>query len=122
MSLRRSRQTARRWLRDGQGRLISATMSNLFAEVGGALMTPALERCRGPGVARAAGWAVYLQARVVQLCIDPLSAAGTAFPGSSVRGILPVQSCGEWNEACWVVARRLQPHGLNLGLVMEQGG
>ncbi len=109
-------------LRDSHERMISATMANLFAVVGGELLTPALDRCGVAGVARAEVLAVCPQARVVELSLDALSAASEVFLSSSVRGILPVQSVAGRNFVSGEVARQLQQHWRNLGFVMEQGG
>ena len=109
-------------LRDSHDRVISATMANLFAVVGGELLTPALERCGVAGVARAEVLAMFPPARVVELTLDAVSAASEVFLSSSVRGILPVQSLDGWNFEPGVIARQLQQHWRNLGFVMEQGG
>ncbi len=109
-------------LRDGHDRVISATMSNLFAMVDGGLVTPRLDRCGVAGVARAEVLAVHPQARVVELSLEALSAATEVFLSSSVRGILPVQSLDEWNYAPGAVTRQLQQHWRKLGFSMEQCG
>ena len=98
-------------------------MSTLFAVIDRELMAPALDRCGAALVARARMRALCPQPRVVEWGVDALFATGSeVFPGSSVRGILPVQSRDEWNCACGVFARQLQQHVRNLGWVMEQGG
>lgn len=107
---------------DGRGRVISATMANLFALVDGQLLTPSLERCGVAGVARAEVLAACPQARVVELSLAALSAASEVFLTSSVRGILPVQSLDGWNYAPGAVTRQLQQHWRKLGFLMEQGG
>ncbi|MEO7052316.1 MAG: aminodeoxychorismate lyase [Rhodanobacter sp.] len=109
-------------LRDSHDRVISATMANLFAVVGGELLTPALDHCGVAGVARAEVLAMFPRARVVELTLDAVSAASEVFLSSSVRGILPVQSLGGWSFEPGVIARQLQQHWHNLGFVMEQGG
>jgi 4-amino-4-deoxychorismate lyase len=107
---------------DSHGRVISATMANLFAVVDGALLTPALDRCGVAGVARAEVLAVYPQAQVGKLSLDTLLGASEVFLSSSVRGILPVHSVDEQKYVPGVIARRLQQHWHNLGFSMEQGG
>ena len=109
-------------LRDAHGRVISATMANLFAVVDGELLTPALDRCGVAGVVRAEVLAVSAPARVTELSLDALSSASEVFLSSSVRGILPVQSLDEWNFVPGVVTRQLQRHWRNLGFLMERGG
>lgn len=109
-------------LRDSHDRVISATMSNLFAVVDGELVTPLLDRCGVAGVARAEVLAVYPRARMVELSLDVLSAASEVFLSSSVRGILPVQSVDDWSFVPGAVARQLQQHWRYLGFMMEQGG
>jgi 4-amino-4-deoxychorismate lyase len=107
---------------DSHGRVVSATMANLFAVVGGVLLTPALDRCGVAGVARAEVLAVCAQARVGELMLDDLRDASEVFLSSSVRGILPVRSLGERHYAVGGIARELQQHWRNLGFSMEQGG
>jgi 4-amino-4-deoxychorismate lyase len=107
---------------DIHGRVISATMANLFALVDGVLLTPAVDRCGVAGVARAEILATCPQAQVGPLTLDALRDASEIFLSSSVRGILPVQSLGERVYAPGAVARRLQQHWHNLGFSMEQGG
>lgn len=109
-------------LRDRHDRVISATMANLFAVVGGDLLTPVLDQCGVAGVARAEVLARYPRACVVELNLETLSAASEMFLSSSVRGILPVQSLDGRKFVPGVVARELQQHWRNLGFVMEQGG
>jgi len=107
---------------DSHGRVVSATMANLFAVVDGALLTPVLDRCGVAGVARAEVLAACPQARVGELTLDELRNASEVFLSSSVRGILPVCSLGERHYAVGGIARELQQHWRNLGFSMEQGG
>lgn len=107
---------------DGQGRVVSATMANLFAVVDDVLLTPALDRCGVAGVARAEVLAVYPQARIGELTLDSLLGASEVFLSSSVRGILPVRLLDERVYAPGTMARRLQQHWRDLGFSMEQGG
>ena len=107
---------------DSHGRVISATMANLFAVVDGVLLTPALDRCGVAGVARAEVLAACPQAQVGELTLDALLGASEVFLSSSVRGILPVQSLDDRAYATGVLTRRLQLHWHNLGFSMEQDG
>lgn len=109
-------------LRDSHGRVVSATMANLFAVIDGALLTPALDHCGVAGVARAEVLAVRPQTWVGELTLDALHGASEIFLSSSVRGILPVRSLGERNYAAGGVARELQQHWRDMGFPMEQGG
>ncbi|HUW51858.1 MAG TPA: aminodeoxychorismate lyase [Rhodanobacter sp.] len=109
-------------LRDQHGRVISATMANLFARIDGVLLTPALDRCGVAGVARAEVLEAYPQAQTAELTLDALLGAGEIFLSSSVRGILPVQSLGDRVYAPGSVTRQLQQHWRNLGFSMEHGG
>ena len=109
-------------LRDSHGRVISATMANLFALVGGEWLTPALDRCGVAGVARAEVLAICPQARVGELTLAVLRDAEEVFLSSSVRGILPVRSL---DDRCYVpgtMTRQLQQHWRDLGFSMEQDG
>lgn len=107
---------------DYRGRVISATMANLFAVVDDVLLTPTLDRCGVAGVARAEVLAACPQAQVGELTLDALLDASEIFLSSSVRGILPVCSLGEQEYVPGAIARRLQKHWQNLGFSMEQGG
>jgi 4-amino-4-deoxychorismate lyase len=107
-------------LLDGAGRVICATMANVFAVFDGVLVTPALERCGVAGVARAEVLATQLRAQVRDLRLDELLDAGEVFLTSSVRGILPVQAVGDKVLAPGPVTRALQRHWRDLGFPMEQ--
>lgn len=107
---------------DGHGRVISATMANLFAVVDGQLLTPALDRCGVAGVARAEVLSACPMARVGELTLDALFGATEVFLSSSVRGILPVQSLAERVYEPGALSRQLQRHWRNLGFSMEQDG
>ena len=109
-------------LLDSHGRVISATMANLFAVVDGELLTPSLDRCGVAGVARAEVLAACPQARVGELTLDTLLGAGEVFLSSSVRGILPVRSLDGCGYAPGATTRRLQQHWRDLGFSMEQDG
>jgi 4-amino-4-deoxychorismate lyase len=101
---------------DSHGRVISATMANVFAVVDGVLLTPALDCCGVAGVARAEVLATYPQTQVGELTLDALLGASEIFLSSSVRGILPVRSLGEQDYAVGEITRQLQQHWRNLGL------
>ncbi|HEY8587815.1 MAG TPA: aminodeoxychorismate lyase [Rhodanobacter sp.] len=107
---------------DSQGRVISATMANLFAQVDGEWLTPALDRCGVAGVARAEVLHVCPQIHVGELTLDALHAATEVFVSSSVRGIVPVRALENCHYEPGVVTRQLQQHWRELGFSMEQGG
>jgi 4-amino-4-deoxychorismate lyase len=107
-------------LLDGAGRVICATMTNVFAVIDGALVTPALERCGVAGVARAEVLATQVRAQVRDLRLDELLDASEVFLTSSVRGILPVQAVGDKVFAPGPVTRALQQHWRDLGFPLEQ--
>jgi len=105
-------------LLDGAGRVVSTTMANLFAVIGGVLVTPALERCGVAGVARAEVLAAR-QVQVRDLALGELLHADELFLSSSVRGIVPVQSMAETVYVAGPVTRALQAHWRGLGFPME---
>lgn len=107
-------------MRDGDGRVISATMANLFAVVGGVLLAPSLANCGVSGVARAEVLHVRPEAQVVALLPEVLGRADEVFLSSSVRGILPVQAVGDTVYVPGPVTRALQRHWRGLGFPMEQ--
>ncbi len=107
---------------DGHGKVISATMANLFAVIDGVLLTPALDRCGVAGVARSEVLASQPRTRVTELTLETLLGASEIFLSSSVRGIVPVKSLGEHAFAPGNTTRQLQQHWRNLGFLMEQGG
>ena len=107
---------------DSHGRVISATMANLFAVVDGELLTPALDRCGVAGIGRAEVLAQCPQARVAELALDTLRGASEVFLSSSVRGIVPVRWLDGCSYAPGVLTRRLQQHWRDLGFLMEQDG
>ncbi|MEP7186711.1 MAG: aminodeoxychorismate lyase [Rhodanobacter sp.] len=109
-------------MRDGHGKVISATMANVFAVIDGVLLTPALDRCGVAGVARAEVLALQPRARTAELTLETLRGASEVFLSSSVRGIVPVKSLGERGFAPGNTTRQLQQHWRNLGFLMEQGG
>ena len=105
-------------LLDAAGRVVSTTMANLFAVIGGALVTPALERCGVAGVARAEVLAVR-EVQVRELALGELLHASELFLSSSVRGIVPVRSMAETVYVPGPVTRGLQSHWRGLGFPME---
>lgn len=105
-------------LLDGAGRVICTTMANLFAVIGGVLVTPALERCGVAGVARAEVLGLR-EVEVRELALGELLHASELFLSSSVRGILPVRSMAETVYVPGPVTRALQSHWRGLGFPME---
>ena len=106
-------------LLDADGRVVSTTMANLFAVLGGRLVTPSLGRCGVAGVGRAE----VLAARDVDvrdLALGELLHASELFLSSSVRGILPVQALADTVYVPGPVTRALQSHWRGLGFPMEQ--
>ena len=103
-----------------RGRVICATMANVFAVINVVLVTPPLERCGVAGVARAEILATQVRAQVRDLRLDELLDASEVFLTSSVRGILPVQAVGDKVFAPGPVTRALQQHWRDLGFPMEQ--
>lgn len=101
---------------DSHGKVISATMANLFAVVDGTLLTPALNRCGVAGVARAEVLAAYPQTQVGALTLDALLGASEVFLSSSVRGILPVRSLDKQDYPVGETTHQLQQHWRDLGL------
>ncbi|MGN6384229.1 MAG: aminodeoxychorismate lyase [Dyella sp.] len=107
-------------LLDAAGRVVCATMANLFAVIDGMLVTPALERCGVAGVARAEVLATRPGAQVRDVRLDELLVASELFLTSSVRGILPVQAVGDKVFRPGPVTRALQQHWRTLGFSLEQ--
>ncbi|AIF47735.1 aminodeoxychorismate lyase [Dyella japonica] len=107
-------------MRDVDGRVISGTMTNLFAVLDGQLVTPALDRCGVAGVARAEVLVAMPEVRVRELRPEDLARADEVFLSSSVRGILPVQAVGDTVYGPGPVTRALQQHWRGLGFPMEQ--
>jgi 4-amino-4-deoxychorismate lyase len=105
-------------LLDASGRVVSTTMANLFAVIGGRLVTPSLERCGVAGVARAEVLAVR-ETDVRDLSPGELLQASELFLSSSVRGILPVQALADTVYVPGPVTRALQSHWRGLGFPME---
>jgi 4-amino-4-deoxychorismate lyase len=107
-------------LLDLEGRVVCATMANLFVVIDGALATPSVDRCGVAGVARAEVLSVRPDAQVTTLSPDQLQRASEVFLCSSVRGILPVQAVGDTVYGPGPVTRAMQYHWRGLGYPMEQ--
>jgi 4-amino-4-deoxychorismate lyase len=105
---------------DAGGRLVSATMANLFAVIDGELVTPPLGRCGVAGVARAEILAHAARVAERDVRLADLQRASEVFLSSSVRGVVPVQSLDEWRWAPGTVTRQWQRHWRQLGFPMEQ--
>lgn len=105
---------------DTEGRVVSGTMTNLFAVLDGRLVTPPVTRCGVAGVARAEILAARAEAQVMDIRPEELSRASEVFLSSSVRGILPVQAVGDTVYGPGPVTRALQLHWRGLGFPMEQ--
>lgn len=106
-------------LLDAEGRVVCATMSNVFAVIGGTVVTPSVVRCGVAGVARAEVLAAWQGVQVRDLALDELHSAQEVFLASSVRGILPVQAVGDKVFAPGPVARAMQRHWRALGFPLE---
>jgi len=76
---------------DPDGRVVCATAANLFARIGGAWCTPAVDACGVAGVARAEVLQKWPDCRTATIEMDALMQAEQIFLSSSVRGILPVR-------------------------------
>jgi 4-amino-4-deoxychorismate lyase len=105
---------------DGEGRIVCATMANVFAVIDGVLMTPALERCGVAGVARAEIVEAFASTRITDISLHTLRRAEELFLSSSVRGIVPIRSLGDRLYAPGNITRRVQQHWHTLGFSMEQ--
>ena len=106
-------------LRADDGRVISATMANVFAVIDGQLLTPALDRCGIAGVGRAEVLATDVHPRVARLSLEDLYNASEIFLSSSVRGIVPVRSINTKQFMPSALTRRLQQHWRDLGFPLE---
>ena len=105
-------------LLDASGRVVSTTMANLFAVIGGRLVTPSLDRCGVAGAGRAEVLATR-EVDVRDLSPDELPHASELLLSSSVRGILPVQALADTVYVPGPVTRALQSHWRGLGFPME---
>jgi len=97
---------------DYDGRLISGTMTNVYAVIGGVIVTPALARCGVAGVMRAAlidAWQAAGQAVAIRdMAPDELTAASEIFLSNALIGVWPV--------------RALDGQGLTVGPVARAAG
>jgi 4-amino-4-deoxychorismate lyase len=100
---------------DQQGRVICATAANLFAVVGGRLVTPPVDRCGVAGVARAEVLAAG-DARIAVMSPEQLAEADEVFLTSAVRGILPVRAFAGRTWQPGPVTRHWQAHWRGIGL------
>ena len=107
---------------DNDGRVVCATMANVFAVIDGALLTPSVDRCGVAGVARAEVLHAFPQARISDIPLDALRRAEEIFLTSSVRGIVPVSLLGDRVYAPGNITRTVQQHWHTLGFSMEQAG
>jgi len=87
-------------MRDGEGRVVCATSSNLFVLHDGAWHTPPIDACGVAGVCRA-HLLPALQAQETMLSQDDVEGADAVFLCNAVRGILGVARVG---------ARAFAPH------------
>ncbi len=89
--------------------VISSVHANLFLVVNGQLLTPRMDRCGVHGVLRA-----YLQRdfknrlELRRVTLDLMAAASEVFLASSVRGVVPLRSVGEWHWDPGPVTRDMQ--------------
>ncbi len=98
---------------DTQGRIVEATMSNLFMVGAGKLMTPSLKRCGVQGIMRdriieqfAAD--ISVPVTVKDLLLSDLIAADELFICNSVIGLLPVVAVGCHLKSIGPVSTKLQ--------------
>jgi 4-amino-4-deoxychorismate lyase len=94
---------------DQDGRLISGTMTNVYAVIDGAVCTPALTRCGVAGVMRAElleAWQSSGQASIVR-DLDPaeLAAASELFVSNALIGVWPVRRLDRYAFHVGPVAR-----------------
>ena len=107
---------------DGDGRIVCATMANVFAVIDGALLTPAVDRCGVAGVARAEVLQAFPQTQISDIPLAELRRADEIFLTSSVRGVVPVSAIGDRVHAPGNITREVQRHWRTLGFSMEQAG
>ena len=94
---------------DVDGRLISGTMTNVYAVIDGVVCTPAIVRCGVAGVMRAAlleAWQAAGQATVIR-DLDPgeLKAASEIFLSNALIGVWPVRALDGQAFAAGPIAR-----------------
>jgi 4-amino-4-deoxychorismate lyase len=94
---------------DGDGRLVSGTMTNVYAVIDGAVCTPAIVRCGVAGVMRAAlleAWEAAGQSAVVR-DLEPgeLKVASEIFLSNALIGVWPVRALDGQDFAVGRVAK-----------------
>lgn len=99
---------------DFNDHVVSATAANLFAVIGGRLVTPPVHRCGVAGVARAEVLALR-DTDVRELRRDELLCADEVFLSSSVRGIVPVIAIGDVRFGVGPITSGLREHWDALG-------
>jgi len=81
---------------DGDGRLVSGTMTNVYAVIDGVISTPSITRCGVAGVMRAAlldGWRSDGQAPLIRdMAPGELRAASEIFLSNALIGVWPVRA------------------------------
>jgi len=100
---------------DQEGRVVCATAANVFAVIGGRLVTPPVDRCGVAGVARAEVLATG-DADIGYLSPQQLFEADEVFLTSAVRGILPVRAFAGRTWQPGPVTRHWQAHWRGIGL------
>ncbi len=95
--------------------LVSATAANVFAGMGGRLLTPPLDHCGVAGVMRGALLEALPGVRVQMMTKEDLMRADEVFLTSSVRGVLPVHRLDERAFRVGGHARAAQAHWRALG-------
>jgi branched-chain amino acid aminotransferase len=79
---------------DPSGRVVEGATSNVFAVIGGRVLTPPVDLGLLPGVTRGRVLALCasdgLAAAEAAFSVDELRAAGEAFVTSSIRGVVPI--------------------------------
>jgi 4-amino-4-deoxychorismate lyase len=97
---------------DADGRLISGTMTNVYAVLNGVICTPAITRCGVAGVVRAAlldNWKESGQLPVIR-DLDPaeLKGASEIFLSNALIGVWPVRSLDDHGYSVGPVTRAAQ--------------
>ena len=101
---------------DASGRVISATAANVFAVIGGHLVTPALDRCGVAGVTRAEVLG-RRECEVRDVWMEDLVRAEEVFLTNSVRGIVPVAALDARRWSVGPATRGLLADWRALGLI-----
>jgi 4-amino-4-deoxychorismate lyase len=97
---------------DADGRLISGTMTNVYAVLNGVICTPAITRCGVAGVVRAAlldNWRAGGQSPLIRE-LDPaeLKGASEVFLSNALIGVWPVRALDDYAYSVGPVARAAQ--------------